>query len=433
MENVTNESLINKLDNIKIGYININGEGIGFKDNKKVCVKNVLEGEEVCVNIKSQKNLFLNCELVKINKPSSIRITPPCKYYNNCGGCDFQFINYSNSLKIKKQILSNYFSDLYSKDIEVIASNNNFNYRNKASFFVSNGKIGFQKENSNEIVEIDNCLVVNPLINEAFLIFKKWILEDKPKDVTHIVIRVLNNKLMFVVVCKTKINNFQNLISGLKNVFLEGNFGLYENINTQSNKILSNNFIHIYGLETLETICGKIRYFIHPNSFMQINDDIKNKLYQEVLNNIDSSEIVIEGYSGAGLLSALISTKAKKVFAVEINKFASQDAEKVKKQNKITNLENINGDCKDVLKEIIKKYENATFVIDPARSGCDMETLKAIEQSNIKKIIYISCNPYTLKQNIVYLKDKYKIENMKMFDMFPQTSHTETLTILVKN
>ncbi len=165
---------------------------------------------------------------------------------------------------------------------------------------------------------------------------------------------------------------------------------------------------------------------------MQVNDDVKNNLYNEVLNNIHSSNVVIEGYSGAGLLSALISTKAQKVFAVEINKHATQDANNVKQQNSLSNLQNINGDCSIVLPKLIEKYPNAVFVIDPARNGCDKKTLQAVKNSNIKKIIYISCNPYTLKQNIVFLGDSYKITKLQLFDMFPQTFHIETLAVIEK-
>ncbi len=426
------EQKLNKIIDIKIDNLNINGEGITMLENTKVCVKNVLPKEEVSIEIQNQKNNFVSGKLISINSPSKNRITPPCPYYNKCGGCNFQFVESYNGLNIKKQIIADYFKNLYNKTITVTKSKNSFNYRNKASFFVSNGKVGFQKENTNEVVEIDQCLILNPTINTVLQVLKQWLKTYNQTSISHFVVRTLNDKTSVVVVAKRRVNNLSNLIDGLKNTLLEGNFGLYINLNANKHKILSENYVHIYGLKLLETNFKNIKYFVHPNSFMQVNDDVKNNLYNEVLNNIHSSNVVIEGYSGAGLLSALISTKAQKVFAVEINKHATQDANNVKQQNSLSNLQNINGDCSIVLPKLIEKYPNAVFVIDPARNGCDKKTLQAVKNSNIKKIIYISCNPYTLKQNIVFLGDSYKITKLQLFDMFPQTFHIETLAVIEK-
>lgn len=422
--------IVRETKQIRIEFININGEGICNQDNIKYCVKNVLPQEDVTIKKTYEKNNFVSGEVVSINSPSKLRISPPCPYYNKCGGCNFQFVKSDDGLNIKKQILSSYFSSIYNGDISIFPSKNCYNYRNKASFFVSGKKVGFQKENSNEVVEIDNCLLLNPIINKVLIVLKQWIKAYSNSGVTHFVVRVLNSKTSVVVVSKSDVNNLSNLVKGLKNALLDGNFGLYVNKNSSKNKILSENYTHIYGLKQLETNYQNIKYFVHPNAFMQVNDDVKNLLYLSVLDNINSNDIVIEGYSGAGLLSALISKKANKVFAVEINKQASMNAEEVKRQNNLTNLTNVNGDCSIELTKLISKYKNAVFVIDPARSGCDNKTLQAVKNSGVKKIIYISCNPYTLKQNIVFLGDSYKITKMQIFDMFPQTFHMETLVVL---
>ena len=124
------------------------------------------------------------------------------------------------------------------------------------------------------------------------------------------------------------------------------------------------------------------------------------RLYKTVQNEI-KDEVVIEGYSGAGLLSGILCKTAKHVIGVEINKNATKNANKLKEANALSNLQNINGDCKNVLPVLAKQYKNAVFVVDPPRSGCDQNTLQAIIDNNISKVVYVSCNPYTLKQNIV--------------------------------
>lgn len=417
-------------ETLKIESLNINGEGISFKDSIKYCVKGVLCEEIVKATPFFKKKNFINAELKQIISPNKNRISPPCPYYNKCGGCDFQFVDANFGLEIKKEIIKNYFSALYNKEIIAHPSGKNFNYRNKVSFFVKDGKVGLQKEETNNIVEIDNCLLLAPLLNKVLIILKEWASDNRTEPITHFVVRTLNEKIIVTVVSKKMPKNLDKLISGMKNAFLEANFGLYVNLNNSEDIILSDNFLHVFGLKNLNNKENNIKFSIHPHSFLQVNDDIRKKLFNNVLSKISSTETLIEGFSGAGLLSAMLTKKAKKVIGVEINKNATANANKIKEENNLNNLENINGDCKKILPLLIKEHPNATFIVDPPRSGVDNDTLQKIKQAKIKRIIYISCNPYTLKQNIVYLSDSYDVESLEIFDMFPQTFHIESLAVL---
>lgn len=416
---------------INIEDVNINGEGFCYINNKqtKVCVKNVIPQEEVIVEKTFEKNNFINAKLQTIVKPNNLRVNPKCKYYGVCGGCDYQHLSTKNALAQKLNIIKKYFSDIYNKEIIALESKNDFNYRNKVSFFVKNGKIGLQQENTNNLIEVDSCLILKPILNKVLNVFKIWLDKYKEKNINHVVVRTLNNLLSIVLVVTEKIKNTQELINLLNNEFGENSYGLYFNFNNGKGKILSDKWLFVYGAKTLTDNYNGVEYQIHPYSFMQVNDDIKLLIYEKVLKEIEN-KVVIEGYSGAGLLSAIISKKAKKVIGVEINKQATQDANNLKQKNNLTNIENINGDCKQVLPQLAKKYPEAIFLIDPPRSGCDLETLKALKQNKISKIIYISCNPYTLKQNIKFLIDEYKLDSLQIFDMFPQTSNIESLAIL---
>lgn len=424
------ETIDKKTLKIKIENVNINGEGISNIDDKKICVKYVLPGEEVITeNIFTKKN-FIKGKLEEIIIKSEKRINPICPYYQKCGGCDLQHINYDNSVQLKKEIIANYFSELYCEDIQVVKSNNSFNYRNKASFVVINSNIGFQEEGTNKLVGLNKCVILDDAINNVLKLFKNWLKENQIKYLNHIVVRVLNKHLLITLVVNKKPENLKILVNYLKQN-LTNNFGLYLNYNSSKDKILSNNWEHVFGLKELQDSFEGVKFFVHPYSFLQINDDVRNKLYKKVLELVED-EIVIEGYSGVGLLTSIISKKAKKVFGVEINKNATQNANILIKENNILNVQNINGDCKIELPILAKKNPNATFIIDPPRSGCDNKVLQAIIDCNIQKVIYISCNPYTLKQNIKFLSDNYKVESLTIFDMFPQTFNCETLAILSK-
>lgn len=417
---------------VKIEEVNINGEGFCFLDDKtKVCVKRVLPQEEVLAEKTYKKNNFINATLKEVLVKSDLRVKAKCPYYNLCGGCDYQHLQSKEALKQKRDIIAKYFFDLYSGEIKTNKSELDFNYRNKASFYVFNNKVGFQKENSNKLIEIDNCLLLDPIINKTLKIFKDWLSKNNTRDINHIVVRTLNKKLIITLVVERTPINLDKLLKVFNDNFLPNTYGVYLNFNKQKHIILSDKWQHIFGLKYLEDEFEDIKYNVHPYSFLQVNNKVKNDIYKYVLQKIDN-QIVIEGYSGAGLLSAILSKKAKKVIGVEINKNATKDADNIKNLNNINNLENINGDCKSVLPDLAKKYSNAVFVIDPPRSGCDEKTLTAIKENNINKVVYISCNPYTLKQNVKFLSDKYKITDFEIFDMFPQTSNIESVVCLEK-
>jgi len=410
--------------------ININGEGISHLNGKKYCVRDVIDGETVEVLVEKEKGNFVDTKLDKILNPSSKRIEPKCPYFEKCGGCNFMFTDENNALEIKKNVIKKYFSDLFSGNILAHVSPKNLRYRNKVSFAVSGKKIGLQKKNSNEIVEVDDCIVAKEEIIVVLKIIRKYLEKNQNSTINHLVVRAVDKYVSVVLVCKNSPKNLDFCAKELENAF-SNMFGLFLNFNTSSSEILSDEWRFVSGQKEICSNAFGINFFVKPHSFLQINDEVRNKLYERVLKEIDGG-VVVEGYSGAGLLSAVMSKRAEKVFAVEKNKTATQDAQKTKRENALSNLENLNGDCGKILPELVKKFPDATFVVDPPRSGLDKNILNAILNSGVKKIVYISCNPYTLKQNLFLLKDAFEIVNFEIFDIFPQTFDIESLVVLKK-
>ena len=206
---------------VKIEEVNINGEGFCFLDDKtKVCVKRVLPQEEVLAEKTFKKNNFINATLKEVLVKSDLRVKAKCPYYNLCGGCDYQHLQSKEALKQKRDIIAKYFFDLYSGEIKTNKSELDFNYRNKASFYVFNNKVGFQKENSNKLIEIDNCLLLDPIINKTLKIFKDWLNKNNTRDINHIVVRTLNKKLIITLVVERTPNNLDKLLKVFNDYFL---------------------------------------------------------------------------------------------------------------------------------------------------------------------------------------------------------------------
>lgn len=431
---------------ITIERLGINGEGIsvineGIDKGKVVFVENALPFELCDIEITKNTKKFAVGKVNKIITPSKDRVTPKCKYFGVCGGCHLQHLAEEKQKTFKLQSVENTIKKIAKIDIEIseIISRDLFNYRNKMTFPIVNKNghavIGMFKGETHEVVELDECLIANPKINELIktirdVIYNNYTGYDFKRcvgDVKYIVIRVYGDNSLVTVVADKKIG-----LSSLGEVLCkhEKNAGLSLLINKNNDEIMTGKYMHVCGLECLKISEFGIDYEVNNLGFLQVNNQIKEKLYNLVLDNLSDDDVVLDGYSGAGLLSAIISKKCKKVIGVEINHSACESAKKLIKNNNLQNIEYYEGDVKKFLDKCIDKGINSV-VLDPPRSGCDSEILNKINNiDNINKIIYISCNPATLARDLAILKDEFEIKDIKLLDMFPNTKHVETLVVL---
>lgn len=438
----------NDIINVDIVDIGINGEGIAKQDNIVIFIPFALLGENIDAHILKVNKKIAFAKIKQINKPSPTRCNAICPYFTKCGGCEMQHIKYSEQLKIKTQTVKTAFKKYARTSIDVlpcVASDNIFSYRNKMQYPCTPKGIGMYAKNSHNLIDIANCPLSKPLCAKAYEIFREFALKNNLSfynEHTHsglvrnAMFREANTNIAICIVINgKKIEQIDKLIELYKKEFKD-NFSLYYNINTEkTNTILSNNTICVYGKDKLKMLDFGVTYYISPNSFMQINDQIQNAIYTKVLDNISPNDIIINAYSGAGLLSAILSKKAKTVYGIEIVKVASENADFLKQINKIQNMQNICGDCAIVLPKLIQNLDktlNTTLVLDPPRKGCEKNIIDAIKSAKINKIIYISCNPATLARDVSFLLDDYNIRLVQPYDMFPQTKHVETVAILEK-
>ena len=198
-----------------------------------------------------------------------------------------------------------------------------------------------------------------------------------------------------------------------------------------NNVILEGDIYHLFGLKQIQTTLLNVNIEISPMSFFQVNLHIMEKIYSRVVSYFNDSQVVLDIYSGAGLMSALLAKKVKQVYAVEIIEEATQDANKLKEKNNINNLTNINGDASIEAVKLSKQIKDFSLVLDPPRKGASKIVLDAIIEAGPKQIVYVSCNPASLARDLKILCEKgYKIMEVQPYDMFPQTAHVETLVYL---
>ena len=349
-------------------------------------------------------------------------------------------------LKIKTEIVKNAlhkYAQINNEILPCICSEKEFAYRNKMQYPCTINGIGMFAKNSHRVIQIENCPLSMPLSNKAYQIFREFCLEtNQPlyNEETHsglirnVLFREIDKQIAICIVINgKKVNHIETLIKKLQLNFND-NFSLFLNINQKKvNTILSNETICIYGEKELKCEDFGISYFISPNSFLQINRDIQNAIYTNVLDFIENNDIVINAYSGAGLLTAIVSKKAKFAYGIEIVEQATENANLLMNHNNIKNVKNITGDCAIELPKLIsqiKDDEKTILILDPPRKGCEESILNAIKSALPYKIAYISCNPATLARDLCTLKENYSISLIQPYDMFPQTRHIETLVLL---
>ena len=388
------EVVINKLDHF--------GNGIGKINDKIIFVKRGLVGEIVDVNVTKDKKKFMEGEIKEVIKPSPSRIKSICPYYDKCGGCNFLHTTYDEEINFKK-----------NKGIELLGNVNKFyetdklNYRNKVTLHVKGDKLGFYKEKTNDVIDINYCYLLDDKIN--FVI-------DKLNDYIKSNIHELKN-----IVIRT---NGSEVLIDINGFVMDDFFDEFEFVDT----IVYNDEV-IKGNGYLEYVIDNKKFIVNAKSFFQVNNnglESINKLIKGYLDKI-KCHTILDLYSGISTWGILVNDYAKKIISIEENSFATHDALINKELNNLDNLEVINGRVEDY----IDRFKDIDLVIiDPPRSGLDKKTKEYLKKIKSKKMIYISCDMITLKRDLEELSDIYRIVDINLVDMFKKTYHVESVVLL---
>ncbi len=435
---------------LTIESVGMDGEGVAKQDGMVIFVPFTLVGEIVKCEITFVKKSFAKAKVIKLLKASEHRVNPICPHFRKCGGCDMQHINYQRQLEIKKENIINCFKKYAGLDVninEVVPSKDIFYYRNKAQFplFERNGKVclGFYKEKTHDFVEIEKCFLLDSWCDKITTAFLKvandlkltCYNEKKHKGLLrHLVLRKLNNIVSITIVVNSKKFNYaENFVKELSKIGIK--FSLYVSYNTEKTNLIMTNAFNLYGDKDIQTEILNIKTFVNPMSFMQINDYIRDMIYTKVKDIVSASKskIVVDSYSGVGVLSNIIASIADKVYGIEIVPQAVTNANQLAKINGFDKkIINICGDSAVELPKLAEQLNNQDFItiLDPPRKGCDPKVLEGLLKAKPSKIIYISCNPATLARDVAILKQDYQITLLQPYDMFPNTSHIETLVCL---
>lgn len=430
------------------------GEGIAKIDGFTIFIPGAIKGEKVRILIVKVLSSHAFGKLLEILEASKYRQEADCSTYKRCGGCNLRHIKYEETLKMKQNAVQSLVNKTLKNKLQVqetIGMDNPFHYRNKAQFPVGmdkNGEpvIGVFANRTHEVIPIEKCLIQNPKSEEIVKFILNFVKkehisvynEETRKGLfRHIVIKVgiKTGEIMCILVINGKtIPKEEILIKNLVENFPQIKT-IVKNINTKNtNVILGQDNINVYGDGHIEDILGEYKFKISPLSFYQVNPIQVEKLYElgVKMAEISKEDTVFDLYCGIGTISIFMAKYAKKVYGVEIVEDAIKDAKENAKLNNATNTEFFAGDTEIVLDELInqKKVIPDIVMFDPPRKGLAKNSINNILNIKPKKIVYISCNPATLVRDLAEFESLYEVKSIVPVDMFPFTSHVEVCALL---
>lgn len=434
---------------VEISGLTSEGSGVARVEGFTVFVEGGLPNEQAEIRIIKVLKNYAYGKLLRILKTSPGRVDPSCGVVKRCGGCQLQHMSYEAQLQYKTLQVKDAIERLGGlKGVTIhdtIGMDNPWRYRNKAQFPVGmdgDVMIGFYANRSHEIINTPQCAIQDAINDNVIQTVREFIKkydisvydENTGKGlVRHIMTRkgFMTGEVMVCIVIngdsipsdKALAEMLRNSVDNLKSVVL--------NINKkETNVILGDRNIVIFGEEAIYDYIGEFKFRISPLSFFQVNPMQTEVLYKKALEYADlkGNEVVFDAYCGIGTISLFLSKKAKKVYGVEIVPQAIENAKENAKLNGVQNVEFIAGESETAIPELYKKGIKAdVIVVDPPRKGCEEKLLDVIAHMGPERVVYVSCNPATLARDLKHLSDRgYQVKEIQPVDMFPQTVHTET-------
>lgn len=443
-----------KPETVIVESIDLTHDALGvckLENGFMIFVEGMLKGERAEIMITETKKNYGFGKIVNLIEKSPYRVTPKCKHFDTCGGCNLMHMDYDLQLSFKKYRVETTLKRVGLNNVlvnDMIGMNNPYNYRNKVEIKFGQGEkgieAGFFQAKSHNVVNLDECHIMPKRIFDLLVLIKnvsnelgiKAYDEDTKTGVLKSAVMRESSKtkklsVLFNLPIGQTIPQSETFVKKLTAKIPELTCIAYSATNDESS-YSQDEIVTLFGEEGLIDSIDGIDYWIGHRSFFQTNPIQTEKVYKKALEyaSISGKEKVIDAYCGIGTISLAAAKKAFKVFGIEIVKPAIIDARKNAEMNQIKNVFFEVGEAETVIQKW-KKFKFDVIFVDPPRKGCDKALLDAVIGMKIPRVVYISCDPGSLAKDLKILADGgYKIVEITPFDMFPQSVHVETVTLL---
>jgi 23S rRNA (uracil1939-C5)-methyltransferase len=451
---------------LEIEDLAFGGSGIAKQDGFPIFVDRCLPGDFVSVKIVKKKKSWAQGRLVRIIRASSDREEGKCRHCNYCGGCRWQNLPYHLQLEYKKRHVKESLEHIGKlKEVlvkDVIPADPIYGYRNKMEFSCSSKRWLLPHELADEsiikdfgiglhvpgafdkVIDIEQCEIMPGLGNRILEDVRAFI---KNSHLPAYDLRTHEGFWRFLMLRHSlALDNWMvNIVSSYKDTeavlplsdLLTEKYPsiasiMYNITDSLSGVSTGKEEICLHGQDHIIEQLGDFRFRISANSFFQTNTGACEKLYTKVEDYaaLTGNQTVMDLYSGTGTIPIWLSKKAKQVLGIEIVKSAVLNAKQNLSLNGVENCEFLEGDIKDILPAL--KQTPDVMIIDPPRVGMHKDVVGQILRTSPERIVYVSCNPATLARDLEMLSSGYKTIEVQPIDMFPHTSHIESVALLIK-
>jgi len=392
-------------------------------------------GEKIRFRITQVKSSFAQGELIEVLQKSPDRISPLCPYFGTCGGCQFQHLKYSNQLQIKQQILRDALErigKLKNVDIlPIVPADNQWAYRRHIAMHLSpqevqGYKVGYFGLDNVSLLDIKQCPIFIDHSCDLLVTLQQFAkrLDSIPGNEGRV--SLFKNGLDAFIIhfqfgkCPS---NFRSVMESVlkENTRISGILGSFPNNTIALGQIESNLQI------------GDLIFTYSPLAFIQNHPEQSEKIYRRIVGiaqEVNASK-VMDLYCGIGISSIMLGATGISTVGVEYNHEAIRLAILNAAQNDMKKSEFLQGDAQSLVRKLIKEQKPELVLVNPPRQGLSVQMVKSLLEGRPKHIVYVSCMPATLARDLKGLcEERYKVIECQPYDMFPQTTHLETIVNL---
>ena len=386
---------------ITLGEINDAGDTVSEIHGAPVVVSGGLPGEVVIAEVQKKFPERTAAIVAQVLEPHAERVEVECKYFLACSGCQWQHVSYGHQLQLKRERVQreiDKYDALVGLEVDLtVESEKRLRYRNHGRFTIGKyedaGQVGYKNAVTRQFVRIEECLLMDQKVNDTIAL-----VQDKMDGQSQMSIRVGVNTDSMLVQPKMEIPGLE-LTTGVQH---------YK-----------------------EEVRGSC-FTVAASSFFQVNTGQLSRAVDEVreLLELQGSEVMVDAYCGVGVFAVLMSPYVKRVIGIEESASAIEDAGQ--NMNGVTNVDFIEGKTEHVMADWPLDDDVDVLLLDPPRVGCHPDVLESVKKLKPKKVLMVSCEPAAMARDLDLLcqSGMYKLETLRPVDMFPQTRHVETISML---
>lgn len=423
---------VNQLDHL--------GAGIAQHQGKVVFIPGALPDETVTVQLTEQKKNYARAKLIKVDTPSSERVAPECPHYHTCGGCDLQHMSLSGQREHKEAALLDIMAKFAGAEggaLSPALTGEGWDYRRRArlaTLFDKNTKhlsLGFRAASSSNVVPISQCQVLAKPLSDLIVPFAKLLNQLSAKaSLGHLELIAADNG-HFAVLRITKALNDKDLakLSAFAeqhqiHICLQDNEGQFQGVGAEL-------VLPVYQLLDDKAESDAVSLSFTPGNFVQVNGQINKAMVAQAMDWLAPApdERILDLFCGMGNFSLPLAKMGADVIGVEGVAEMVTQARVNAKANNLDKLTFYHGDLSADLSLEPWMGKIDKLLLDPARAGA-FESLQWLKKMKPRKVVYVSCNPASLaRDSAVLLERGYRLQQLGLIDMFPQTHHIEAMAL----